>query len=469
MGLFTSFQLKSRDADTRRRAASTLGVPGRASSIPLLEPLLRDDQWRVREAAAQAIGRIGEAAGVRPLLEAVRAADAVSEPDGAAAVRAAAVAGLVAVGAAAVPASIEALRDRHARLREAAIEALGGIGGPDAARALEQALADDRSAVRQAAAPALARAGGAGATTALRSALGHKDPATRRAVVAAFGTIPGADAALLAPAITDRERGVREAAATALASIGSPAAVEALCTALLTGDRDLRPLAAAGLKAFAWSPADGRQRAIRAVLDGRFAELAAEADATPCLVALAADRDATTRRGVADALAGRPDPSAVTALVSLLADQEAAVREAAVNALGRTGPAVAPELVRALDDRTATTRDAALKALGAVGEDAAANLLARRLAEGRAATHAGLSLRVVTDRDALDAARHAADGLAILLAKAASRLSPGTLHSLAAVDDVMLIEPGERPDPDARVAGDDLRDAAAKELRKRGI
>ncbi len=88
VGLFTSFQLKSGDAETRRRAAQSLGVRGRTSAIASLQPLLDDPEWEVRQAAVEALGVVADVSAVPPLLAAVKSADQVADPDGAAAVRA---------------------------------------------------------------------------------------------------------------------------------------------------------------------------------------------------------------------------------------------------------------------------------------------------------------------------------------------------------------------------------------------
>lgn len=471
MGLFTSFQLKSRDPETRRRAALKLGVPGKASAIAALQPLLTDPEWPVREAAVQALGVVADPAVVPLLVETVRAADEFKAPEAAGALRRAAVEGLGRVGAPAVPALLDALRDRHARLRESAIEALGAIGGADSVAALIAALADDRSNVRQAAAPALGRAAGEGAVEPLRAALAHKDPGTRRAAAVALGAVGAAAVAeALRVALRDRDRGVRDAAVASLVTLASPAAAAALCAALLEGDRELKPVAATALKAFAWEPADASQRIVHAVLNGRFAEAAAEGKAAvgPLLAALA-DRDPATRAGAATALASVPTEPGLAALAALLSDQEASVRDAAVTALGRVGTAAAVHLARALGDRGGVARAAAARAIAAIGEGAVVAALLEPLRAGQPASHAGLSLRLVHDREALDAARVAADYLAMLLAESRKQLPVASLETVAALEDVMLIEPGRVPDPDERVACDQLRDLARRELDARGV
>jgi HEAT repeat protein len=469
VGLFTSFQLKSADAETRRRAALKLGVPGRRSSITALQPLLDDPEWRVREAAASALAAIAEAEAVPHLLHAIRASAEIRGADGAAAVRRASVAGLVAVGQPAVAPLIEALRDRDARLREAAIEALGGIGGADSAAALATAVGDDRSTVRQAAAPALARAGGPGAVPALRTALAHKDPATRRAAAAALGLLTDPAAAEALRACTgDRDRAVRDAAMHALAALGTSGAVDALCAALLEGDRDARASAVSALRSFEWTPTGSRQRAVLAVLRGRYGDAAVEGaeGVQPLLVALG-DKEPAARRGAAEALGGVEDPRVLEALAPLLGDHDATVRDAAARSLARRGPAAAGELARALQDEGAA-REAAARAIAIIGEGPVASALVAPLLAGQPGRHGGLTVRLLHDRDDMDEARRAADRLEALVAQLRARLPDDTLTTLATLEDVMLAEPGHRPDPDARVVLDELRSAAAQELEKRG-
>ena len=175
----------------------------------------------------------------------------------------------------------------------------------------------------------------------------------------------------------------------------------------------------------------------------------------PLIVALT-ERDAATRRGAADALGALDDPRVVTALAPLLADQDAGVREAAVQSLARKASAASSELVRTLGDRD-PAREAAAKAVGLIGERLVASAIMAPLLAGQPARHGGLALRVVGDRDALDEARRAADLLEILVRQLRSKLPSETLQAVAALDDVMLIEPGQRPDPDERVACDEMQ------------
>ena len=162
----------------------------------------KDSDMRVREAAAEALGKIG--------------------PEE-------------------VPALIKALGDENSYVRSAAAEALGKIG-PEAVPALIRALGDEDSSVRWRAAYTLGEIGPEAkeAVLALIRALGDEDSSVRWRAARALGKIgPEAKEAVpaLIEALGDKDEQVREAAAEALGKIGSEAkeAVPALIKAL--GDK----------------------------------------------------------------------------------------------------------------------------------------------------------------------------------------------------------------------------------------
>lgn len=471
MGLFTSFQLKSRDADTRKRAALSLGVRGRRSAIASLEPLLVDPEWSVRQAAVEALGVVADAAAVPVLVAAVKQADQIQDQAGAAALRASVVEAFGRIGAASVAPLLEALRDRHAKLRETAIAALGAIGGRDAESALASMLADDRSSVRQAAAAALARTAGPAAVSALRTALGHKDPVTRRCAADALATVRHASAVeAVRAALGDRDRQVRDAAVHALAAIGTPDAVSALIAALPAADRDLKAALSAALRSFEWVPADTSQRVVHAALHGRFDEAAAAgAAAVEPLMAALADRDASTRLGAVTSLGRLGDPRAAAAIAALFKDSEASVREAAADALVALGPASSHALVDTLHERAMTVRTAADRALSGIGEGRVAAALLAEVEVGQPTQHGAIDLRVVASRTDLDAARRAADALESLLAHARKKLPVDTLRHVVALADVILLEPGEVPGNSDTLDAGALRQHAREELSRRGV
>jgi HEAT repeat protein len=471
VGLFTSFQLRSRDADLRRRAAARLGVRGKRSAIASLEPLLADEAWPVREAAARALGVVADPAAVPSLVAAVKLADGVRDPAGAAAVRAAIVGALGEIGTGAAPRLIEALADRHAKLRESVIEALGAIGGAEAAEALAAALADDRSSVRQAAASALARAAGARSVPALQSALGHKDPMTRRCAAESLGSTRAPEAVdALGAALADRERAVREAAVRALAAVGTREAAAALLAALRSGDRELKALAADALRSFEWAPGDASERAAHAVVHGRYDEAAAEgAAAAEPLTAALAEREASARRGAVAALGRLRDARSAGSLAALLRDPDASVRDAAGDALAAIGPEAADALVEALGERAAAVRSAAERSIAAIGEGRVGMTLVAGVSAGQATAHGASQVRVVGTRAELDSARRAADGLDTLLANAVKKMPVDALRAVAGLADVILVETGQAPGSSERVDTEPLRRLAAAELARRGV
>lgn len=471
MGLLTSFQLKSGDAETRRRAARSLGVRGRTSAIASLQPLLDDPEWTVRQAAVESLGAVSDAGAVPPLLAAVKSADQIADRDGAAAVRASTVEALGRIGTAGLPAVLEALKDRHARLRETAIGALGAIGGIASVSALAAMVDDDRSSVRQAAVMALARAAGPAAVPALRRVLGHKDPASRRTAAEALANVRDAAAVdALRGALTDGDRQVRDEAVRALASIAIPEAVAALVEGLHAGDREMKAAIAAGLRSFEWTPRDAAERAVHATIRGRFDDAEAEGPAAvQPLVAALADRDPDRRRGAVVALGRLGAAEAAAPIAALFRDADPRVRDAAADALAAIGPHAADTALETLRDRANTVRAAAARSLSALGEGRVAAALIAGLSAGRVAHHGGVDLRIVAARAELDAARHAADGLDTLVRHAAAKVPVDALRAIAVVTDVILLEAGRVPDGSDRLDTDELRRAAQAELRRRGL
>ena len=192
----------------------------------------KDSDMRVREAAAEALGKIGPEE-VPALIKALGDENSY--------VRSAAAGALGKTGPEAVPALIKALGDENSYVRSAAAEALGKIG-PEAVPALIRALGDEDSSVRWRAAYTLGEIGPEAkeAVLALIRALGDEDSSVRWRAARALGKIgPEAKEAVpaLIEALGDKDEQVREAAAEALGKIGSEAkeAVPALIKAL--GDK----------------------------------------------------------------------------------------------------------------------------------------------------------------------------------------------------------------------------------------
>ena len=144
-------------ARAARQAAGR--VAGQAADVPRLIATLKDTDSQAREAAAQALGRIGPAAeaAVEPLVAMFSDEDLY--------LRGAAAAALGRIGSAAVPTLVRALEDPSAEIRRSAAIALGRMGpaGRVAIPALITAVADTSENVRYVAAVALGDLRGAAA------------------------------------------------------------------------------------------------------------------------------------------------------------------------------------------------------------------------------------------------------------------------------------------------------------------
>ncbi|RMG75374.1 MAG: HEAT repeat domain-containing protein [Chloroflexi bacterium] len=222
-----------------------------APIIARLIQALQDEEGRVRETAAEAIEKIGDAQILAsliiqtnqekiPLL--VQALSNEYE------VQQVAIAILIEIGKLAVPHLIQALQDKHWRVREAAAEALGQIGDAQAMTHLMQALQDKDSDVRRVAAWALVKIGKP-AVPHLMQTLKDEHSDVRSAAAWTLGRIGDAQAVPhLIQALKDEERDVRRAAAWALGEIGDAQAVPHLMQALKDEYSSVHRAAAKALK-----------------------------------------------------------------------------------------------------------------------------------------------------------------------------------------------------------------------------
>ncbi|MFN7134353.1 MAG: HEAT repeat domain-containing protein, partial [Myxococcales bacterium] len=163
MSAGTSSELVHPDPEVRYRALLELEPP----QLELLLARLSDESWRVRRAAVERLVSLPDrAAAVEPLL--MKLADG----DDAGARNAAAEA-LTRLGRAALPGLQARLRDPDVDVRKFACDVLGEIGDGGAVPALVQALEDGDCNVRAAAAEALGKLGGPEACAALERQLGE--------------------------------------------------------------------------------------------------------------------------------------------------------------------------------------------------------------------------------------------------------------------------------------------------------
>ena len=312
----------------------------------------------IRRAAAAALGKIGDASAVRPLIAALNDSDNDA--------RQAAGEALVAIGPPAVEPLVSALEDwrADADMHIAAAWTLGQTGDSRAVEPLVAALHDRDKDVRQAAAEALVEIGQP-AVEPLVAALHDRDKDVRRAAAEAMqklavpvddGTLAWYAVALenwtwavhlgaaavepLISALQDSDEGVRQAAAEALGQIGDARAVEPLVAALKDSDEGVRQAAAEGLGQI------GDARAVEP------------------LIAALGDSNRDMRRAAAGALGQIGDARAVEPLVAALKESESYLRRAAAEGLGKIGDARAVEpLVAALKDSDEDVRQAAATVL----------------------------------------------------------------------------------------------------------
>jgi HEAT repeat protein len=197
--------LRSRSATDRVRAAKDLGRLGSLAreSLPTLVGLLRDDESKVREAAAQAVGQMGPSA-----LAALSGMLTHSDKY----VRRNAVWAMGKLGPAALPALASlcrGLKDTDPRTASGAAQAIGCMGesGAEAIPALTEAMRGTNIVLCRLAAKALSQIG-VPAISALVAHLQHSDPFVRGEAALAIGWLgPTAKAAIpyLAQVVRGRE------------------------------------------------------------------------------------------------------------------------------------------------------------------------------------------------------------------------------------------------------------------------
>ena len=246
--------------------------------------------------------------------------------------------------------------------------------------ALISALKDQEVQVRRAAAQSLANLDDPRAVPALITALKDDDAEVRTSAADGLGRLEDARATPgLVAALSDKNKDVRRSALSALQSLPGPVPVEAILTALGDGDPDVRQ-SAIGL---ATSRMDGEEglrdarltAAILRLLADPSAEIREEAlsavgelglkEAPAAVIGMAKDRNADIRQQVASALGSIGDPKSVPTLRELLSDENKDVRESAVNGLSEIRDRSALEaLVGALKSTDPTVRRAAAEALG---------------------------------------------------------------------------------------------------------
>jgi HEAT repeat protein len=338
------------DPLVRAACADALGAQASPDAVAPLSGKLDDPTPAVRSQVARALAKLGDPRAVVPLVGKVQ--DSV--PD----VRQSVVRALGDLGdTRATQALLLALRDNVAEVKVEALAALGRHRAPEAASAIAPLALERNPGVRQAALVALGRIATPDAVRALLKALGTQEDATstlertsvRDALVSA-----GAPAVVELTALLERPvpPSVATSAAWVLGELratkSAPTIVAALRKGTLPPQAALRALAGAGsaeqvpvVLEFVADPSPVvREEALRAATalldpsrpDGRAVE--------PLAATLRAPRTSPGERAAVATLLGRTGaPRAATELAGLVASKDAALRLAAIDALGALGSA----------------------------------------------------------------------------------------------------------------------------------
>lgn len=237
--------LDDTNRDRRMNAAIRLSEMQAKEATSALIARLRDDDYRVREEAARALGKFKAAGAVMGLLEAVRIGR--PGPFGGGNAHMVFIDAIRDIGELAVPVLVDALSDEDPRMRLSIVDLLGEVGGPDAVTALAGALRDPEWRVRWRAADALGKLGDAEAVPDLLDLLNDSNKDVRISAAWALGKIGHASAVDgLIAMLRDREWRVRWGAAEALWEIGE-VAVDQLVEMLREPDEYVRRAAARAL------------------------------------------------------------------------------------------------------------------------------------------------------------------------------------------------------------------------------
>jgi HEAT repeat protein len=345
----------ARDADPSARIKALMGLVNHGvAAVPVILPLLKDEDASVRQSAAYALTRIK--AEPPALLAAV--APAVADPDANA--RKGVLGVLGRAGPTAVPLITKLLTDSELSVRQAAVLAVQEQMKRDAPfealrPALTVALRDKAAEVRLAAVATLAR-GKADAAPLLLAAMTDTDTRVRAAAV---GTVvrlkPVPKEALPAVAgrlAAEKEPAVRKNLILALGGLG-PDALPHLVARLQVKEPGEQLLALKALEQ----------------------QGAAAAGALPVVLGLVAKPpNSAVRLGALQVLGKLPTDvprprGTVAVLAAALADEEADVRALAAHLLGEAGPAARealPALKKAREAGPAAVRDVIDKAVGKI-------------------------------------------------------------------------------------------------------
>jgi len=326
--------LQDCDQDLRKLVVDTLAAIGERSAVPALLTALDDPDVNVAAAAAEALGAIGDQSAVPALVQSLDRQQHDFFQYNA----------LAALGRIASPGPLPpvvARLARHDMLRLAAYECLGKIGADTAAAdLLLEGLQSQLPSLRSVAVRSLA------------AVLKHLEPLFRQTVIEQLRTL--FDQGLLetltqAAASGDAE--VAEAVVALLEALADPRSLPLLFQAVVDerlASRAMDVLQSIGTAAIApsvarYALADETERAAICTLLGRLGQLQPEVEQT--ISRALSDDVALVRRAAAVAAGSLPSAALLSAVTSLLDDEDPSVRDAALQVLRARGGSHS-ELVR---------------------------------------------------------------------------------------------------------------------------
>jgi HEAT repeat protein len=375
--------LQSDDAVKRVEAVDALTHYDIELTQAHLMKALEDPDERVRNRAAQALGKGGSLAAVQPMIDWL----ANPKPE----VRSVAVIALGDIGGTEAAAALtRSLSDPDANVRRDTVRALGAIGSKGNSTvviALIPRLEDDKAEVRLATIEQLEKLGDRRAVIPLVARFGDTGVAVRSAAVRAIGRLGEKSAVpALIRLMNDPDESVRMAAVGSLGSLGAVDAIDALTEQLNSGGDAYRAKVAYSLGQIAGSPGAGTagEDAMRTLVvnlsqapaargAAKEALRVAGKAAVPALVAHLQGRLAGDPTTAVELLADAGDPRATATLAAELERGRVAMPKV-LRALGGTGdPNALVPVLRALSSKDATIRIAAMEALRPlIGADARA-------------------------------------------------------------------------------------------------